>query len=132
MFSLSVPGTSVPGHEHPDAIVVGGQLDIVDALLSAGMDNVVLACSSDALRHALIRATGPDVLLILDAHGGRPMLQGLRAPEQELQRCTVLVRGTHLDAGDSAALKHAKLTIWCADGISPAAIAHVACRRMAA
>ncbi len=132
MFSLSVPGSSMPGRERPDAIVVGARLDIVDALLSAGMSNVVLACSCDALRHALASASDRDLVVIFDPSPHGPTLAALGQSASLLSRCTVLVRGTHVDPADRAILARAASTIWCDDHLSAVALARTALHRMAA
>jgi hypothetical protein len=132
MFTLSVPGSSMPGRDRPDAIVVGTRLDIVDALLSAGMQNVVLACSTDALRHALTCAAGRDLVLIFDPSPHGPTLTGLGTATSMLSRCTVLVRGTHVEPADRAALTRAAATIWCDECLTPMALARTAQHRMAA
>ena len=132
MFTLSVPGSSMPGRDRPDAIVVGTRLDIVDALLSTGMHNVVLACSCDALRHALISAGGRDLVLIFDPGPHGPTLATLGAATSLLEHCTILVRGTHVSSADRAVLARAGATIWCDEHLSAAALARTAHHRMAA
>lgn len=132
MFTLSVPGTSVPGSAHPDAIVAGTRIDVVEALLSAGMDNVVMACSGDALLHALRCATGEELLVVLDSHAASSLLSALRRAPALLGRCIILVQGMTLAETDRAILKNARATLWCDDALLLPALARAARHRCAA
>lgn len=133
MFSLSVPGVSSLGAAPPDALVIGSRLDVVDALLAAGIERVVLACSADAVRHALRGAkAGDHMMVVVDPSARGPVLSGLRERPDLLPSLTVFVRGAVLDVEDRRTLRQAFATVWCSADLPASALARVAMHRAAA
>lgn len=128
MFAVSVPGSSIPGPEIPDVVVVGSKLDIVDALLGAGVSSIVLACSGDALRHAMRRAREVGTVVILDARGRGEIAPDVIARASDFRQSTVLVWGA-TDAEDATFTAFAARVLWCCESVSPRAIAKIASSR---
>ncbi len=125
MFSIAVPGSSVPGPDVPDVIVVGSELDIVDALVGAGFSNIVLACSSDALRHAMSRARRVGTLVLVDARRERTVPSVMHDDPRMFERCSVLVWGAHT-ARDEKLARTAGSLLWCSETVASRTVAALA------
>lgn len=125
MFSIAVPGTPIPGRDVPDIIVVGSELDIVDLLVCVGMSNIVLACSDDALRHAMRHARSVGTLVLVDARRRREIPSVVREEARLFERCTVLVWGAAADHDQKLAGTAGSL-LWCSATVTPRAVAALA------
>ena len=129
MLSIAVPGSSVPGPAVPDIVVLGANLDIVDALLTSGLSNVVLACSTDALRHAMSRAGFSGTTVLIDARHHRVLPALLRTHRHLFERSNVVIWGDALDR-ENAVESCLRSLVWCSAALTPSAVAGLAASHM--
>jgi len=129
MLSISVPGSSIPGASVPDIVVLGANLDIVDALLASDMSNVVLACTTDALRHAMSRAGFVGTVVLVDARHHHVLPALFRTHRHLFEHSSVIVWGDVADANNEFA-RCVQSLVWCSAALAPRAVAGLAASQM--
>lgn len=127
MFALSVPGG--PISDAPDVIVAGSKLDIVEALLDAGLTNVVLACSGDALVHAMQAARRSHAVVLVDAREDGKLPTPLTKLPWTLGHLPMLVWGATCGLARTVATEGGAPRLWCSRLLGPRAIAAITAAR---
>ena len=122
MFSIAVPGSSIPGPSVPDVVVASSELELVDSLIEAGFVNVVLACTAEALRHTMLGVGRRTTVLVVDARFRRLPTLFTREPEL-FAGSRLLIWGGAAEDGDSAL---GRTAMWCSGSLTASAVAGLA------
>jgi hypothetical protein len=118
-----------PPHTH--AVVAGSDFTTVDALIGAGVDEVTVACSADALCRACEGGRTEPLLLIVDARSGATPLDAPQIRPELFEKATVVVWGA-LSEKTRKMFSKARFVIACAAQMSTRTMTRLALRHTSA